>query len=366
MHPFRTDESFVRNAWYVGCAASELDAGPLERTILGKPVAFYRAEGGEVLAMHALCPHRAYPLALRGRVMGDALQCGYHGFAFDGRSGACVHVPSQPNPPANYRQQTYKLFERGPWIWIWPGDPALADEATIPSSEEVGFGDGWTHLDAIRFTSIKARYMLLVENLLDLTHLGHLHGDMGEFDNYVQAPLEISETADRMTVIRPMRSGWSEQHEVTFGGEHRFEGMSDYDSVTTYYGPGYVTTTGHITRAIEGIETIDRTIYGHLHFHHAVTPETAHSCHYFGTSSRTHRLDDKAFDEAFLPFDIAVRQQDVDAAEAIEAHMLQFGEPSVELLVKSDVAAGRLRRRVQRAIDAELNAHGAPGESVAA
>ena len=363
MHPFRSDESFVRNAWYVGCAVSELAEGPLERTILAKPVAFYRSTAGEVLAMHALCPHRAYPLALKGRIMGDALQCAYHGFAFDGHSGACVHVPSQPSLASTYRQPTYQVRERGPWVWIWPGNPALADEGMIPSLDDTGLGAGWTYLDAIKFTSIKGRYMLLVENLMDLTHLGYLHGEMGEFDLLVQAPLEISETEDRMTVVRPMRSGWSEQHEVTFGAEHRFEGLSDFDSVTTYYGPGYITTTGYITRSIEGIETIDRTIYGHLHFHHAVTPETAHSCHYFGTSSRTHRLDDKAFDEAFLPFDTAVRQQDVDAAEAIEAHMLQFGEPTVELLVKSDVAAGRLRRRIQRAIDAEQEAS---RESVAA
>lgn len=47
------------------------------------------------------------------------------------------------------------------------GDPAPADEASIPGLEEVGFGEGWTELPAIRFTGIKARYMLLVENLMD-------------------------------------------------------------------------------------------------------------------------------------------------------------------------------------------------------
>lgn len=357
MHPFTSDATFVENTWYIGAAVDEIGPTPLERIILGKPVVFYRSDEGVPMAMHATCPHRGYPLALHGRVVGDALQCNYHGFAFDGKSGACVRVPSQLSPPGGYRQKTYKLVERGPWIWIWPGDPELADESRIPSLEELGLCEGWTYIRPFKFTGIKARYMLLVENLLDLTHLGHLHGDLGDFELYVTAPLEISETDDRMTVVRPMRDRWTEQHDVMFGSKNRFEGFSDFSSITTYYGPGYITTTGHITRSIDGLETIDKSIYGDVYFHHAITPETDHSCHYFGTSSRTHRLIDKAFDELFYPFDEAVRQQDIEAAEAIEAHMVQFGEPTIELMVKSDVAAGRIRRKIQRALDIE---HGAP------
>jgi phenylpropionate dioxygenase-like ring-hydroxylating dioxygenase large terminal subunit len=352
MHPFRTGETFVRNSWYVACAAEDVSNKPFERVILGHPVAFYRAANGKAMAMHGICPHRFYPLALHGKVVGDALACNYHGFAYDGRTGACVRVPSQRSVP-NFRQRIYPVVERHPWIWIWPGDPALADETRIPTHEEIGFGTGWTHLKPFSFLSIKARYMFLVENLLDLTHLGYLHGDMGDFSLYVQSPMEIDETADRLRVVRPMRDGWTQQHEVMFGAENRFEGLSDFASITNYYGPGYVTTTGHITSAIDSLPVVDKTIYGDVIFHHAVTPETAHTCHYFGTSSRTHRLTDKAFDELFYPFDETVRRQDIEAAEAIEAKMIQFGEPSTELLVKSDAAAGRIRRKIQRAIDEE-------------
>ncbi len=354
MHPFKDKNIFVRNAWYVGCSTEEIGSKPLERVILNEPVVFYRSEAGVAMAMYGLCPHRAYPLALQGRVVGNALRCNYHGFTFDGRTGACILIPSQPAAPSNYRQKTYKVVERGPWIWIWPGDPALADEREIPSSEMLGFGEGWTYLRPFAFTGIKARYMLLVENLMDLTHLGYLHGDMSsDFEIYVTSPLEIIETEDTFKVVRPMRQGWSETHDVMFKPENRFEGLSDFASITTYYGPGYITTTSHITHAIDSLPTVDKTVYGDVYFHHAVTPATEHSCHYFGTSSRTHRLDDRAFDEAFYPFDAAVRQQDIVAAEAIEARMIQFGEPRTELMAKADIAAARIRRRIQRAIDAE-------------
>lgn len=355
MYPFRDENIFVRNAWYVGCAAKEIEDGSvLQRIIMDRPVAFYRGESGEVMAMHGICPHRNYPLALRGTISGDALQCAYHGFAFDGRSGACVRVPSQSKPPASFRQPVYKVVERGPWVWIWPGDRALADESKIPGLEETGLGAGWKYLEPIIFAGIKGRYMLMVENLFDLTHVAFLHGNMGDFDAVLKAPIKVDETGDRLTVVRPMRTPWTSHHDVMMKPEHRFAGLSDSASITSFYGPGYITTTDHIISWIEGIEAIDKTIYGDVHYHHAITPETRNSCHYFGMSSRTHRLDDLEFDAMFSPFDVAVRDQDVVAAEAIEANFQQFGEPTVELMVKSDTASGMVRRHMQRLIDAEL------------
>ena len=354
MYPFRDDKIFVRNAWYVGCATREIDNGAvLQRVVMDRPVAFYRGESGTVMAMHGICPHRNYPLALRGRVKGDALQCAYHGFAFDGKSGACVFVPSQSKPPASFRQPIYQVVERGPWIWIWPGDPDLADERRIPSLEETGLGKGWKYLDPIIFASIKGRYMLLIENLFDLTHVAFLHGNMGDFDAVLKAPLKIKEEAERLTVVRPMRTSWTQHHEVMIGKANRFAGASDSASITSFYGPGYITTTDHIISWIEGSEAVDKTVYGDVHYHHAITPETGNSCHYFGMSSRTHRLDDFEFDAMFTPFDTEIRDQDVVAAEAIEAAFRQFGEPRVELMVKSDTASGMVRRLMQRLIDLE-------------
>lgn len=363
MYPFRNDETFTRNSWYVGCSTSELGNGPIERTIMDRPVVFYRSEAGDVLAMHALCPHRAYPLAMRSKVCGDALQCAYHGMRFDGRTGACVHVPTQATPPAGYRQQVYPVQELGPWVWIWPGDPALADRSKIPSLDEVGLGDGWKHMEPINFLSIKARYMFLLENLFDLTHLAFLHGDKLDCEALIGAPIKIDETSDRITVLRPLESQWSNLHEFFFGAGNRFNGSSRSESETVYYCPGYITTTTHTMRSIDGLSSVDKKIYGDVVFHHAITPETRSSCHYFGTSSRTHRHADADFEEALRPLDVDVRQQDVDAVEAIEARMIQFGEPATELLVKSDRAAGMLRRRIQRAIDSEHSTITAPAGS---
>lgn len=350
MYPFPSERTFVENSWYVGGTVEELNQGPFERTILGKPVVFFRAESGEPRALHALCPHRSYPLARRGRVIGNSIQCAYHGFAFDGSNGQCVLVPAQDRPPGQYRQRVYPVCERGPWIWIWAGDAEAVNFSSIPANTQIDMGEGWVTSRPTSFVGVKGRYMLLVENLFDLTHVGFLHGDLGEFDAIISAPMKIDETAEIIRVVRQMSTGWTDFHEALFGLENRFQGLSTFDSVTRYFSPGYVTTSGYITQSINGQE-FDRQRYGSLYFHHAITPETSTSCHYFGTTSRDFRLDDPYFDAEFRSFDIAVRQQDVDAAEAIEDHFDRFGEPAVELLVKSDGAAGRVRRHIQKLIE---------------
>ena len=91
-----------------------------------------------------------------------------------------------------------------------------------------------------------------------------------------------------------------------------------------------------------------------------LTPETRYSTHYFGTQSRNHRLDDTAFSELLFHADTKIRMEDVEAMEAIERGIQQFGEPAAELLTKSDAAASRLRRRMQAAIDKERAAVAEP------
>ena len=66
-----------------------------------------------------------------GRLEGDEVVCGYHGMVFDGE-GRCTHMPSQEtvNPSACVR--TYPVVQKHRFIWVWPGDPSLADESTVP------------------------------------------------------------------------------------------------------------------------------------------------------------------------------------------------------------------------------------------
>ena len=76
------------------------------------------------------------------------------------------------------------------------------------------------------FGGIKGRYMLLVENLFNLTHVGFLHGDLGEFDAIISAPAAVDETDDSLKIVREMRTPWTDFQTALFGQENRFSGLS--------------------------------------------------------------------------------------------------------------------------------------------
>ena len=70
-------DTFIQNAWYV--AAWDHEIGPdalFPRTLLGKPLLFYRKADGAVVAMDDRCCHRAAPLSI-GRKEGDCVRCLY-------------------------------------------------------------------------------------------------------------------------------------------------------------------------------------------------------------------------------------------------------------------------------------------------
>lgn len=162
-------DQFLRNAWYVGAWAEELDEKPLGRTLLGEAIVFYRKADGGVAALQDRCPHRFVPLSL-GKVKGDRIQCGYHGLCFDA-DGTCVDERFNDHIRSASQLKSYPVVERHSAIWIWMGD-AEAQPELIP---DFAFLDD-KRFDVIRGrTPIQANYTLEIDNLMDLSHLDYLH-----------------------------------------------------------------------------------------------------------------------------------------------------------------------------------------------
>ena len=151
---------FIFNEWYAAAFADELGRALFKRTLLGKRVVFYRTQDGRPVAMDDRCPHRSYPLSA-GALDGDTIVCGYHGFRYD-EWGNCIQVPSLVNCPKGIGVRTYPVLERGPIIWIWMGDPAIADPnqcIDLPwmTSDEWARAKGYFHL--------MSSYVYINENL---------------------------------------------------------------------------------------------------------------------------------------------------------------------------------------------------------
>ncbi len=349
MYPFDSKQAMVRNRWYIAAFSKDISHEPIERTLLGVPVALYRTEAGLPVAMYGICPHRYYPLAL-GHVEGDQLVCGYHGFTFDA-SGKCTRIPAQ-NTGAGFCQPTYPVEERGSVIWIWMGDRDVCDLALIPPYEDFGLDQPGWRASSHTYFRIKARHQLLIDNLMDLTHIAFIHGQIPVGGAFVQTRLEVTERERSLQLRRPSRSPWTGFHDMLYTPEARFEGGSDMSSITDFYGPELIRTSGPIITAVDGMDAVPEEL-GTLWILHGITPESDNSTHYFGMMVRNFRLDDAELDETMRRTTSEVRRQDVEAIEAVEARIEMAHSKQRELLAKSDAPAIKVRQCIQAMLDAE-------------
>ncbi len=124
------EPAYPLNAWYATAWGHEVARTLSKRTVCDHDIVLFRQQDGAVAALEDACWHRLMPLSL-GTLEGDTVVCGYHGLRFNG-AGRCTFMPAQKtiNPSAGVR--SYPTVEKHRLIWLWPGDPALADPASVP------------------------------------------------------------------------------------------------------------------------------------------------------------------------------------------------------------------------------------------
>ena len=266
---------FLKNYWYVAASGSEIGRKPFRRVIMNEPVVLYRTENGTPIALEDRCPHRRLPLSMGKLVGDDVLQCHYHGLRFD-RTGQCVRVPGQDLIPATARVKTYPVIDRYKWLWIWMGDPALADPDKIVDYhwlDDPNWGAKPDYLYA------QCNWQLVNDNLLDLTHLAFVHETtIGNSALVDQAQVKVARAQDSVSVTRWIVDAPAPPTFVKAGG---FTSNVDRWQIINFAPPAFLrldvgaTPTG--TGAPEG-----RRVGGIGMWNlNAITPETERTSHYF-------------------------------------------------------------------------------------
>lgn len=177
---------YLMNAWYVAAWSTEIGRSLFSRTLLERPILLYRKENGDAVAISNVCAHRFAPLDM-GKLVGDTVQCPYHGLRYDG-TGKCVLNPHGDGMiPPRMTVGSYPLVERHGMIWLWMGDAKLADPAKIP--------DFSCHVDPELamvggVIEMKANYELITDNLLDLGHAEFVHEGILSSDAITRSKLQ--------------------------------------------------------------------------------------------------------------------------------------------------------------------------------
>ena len=346
---------FPMNTWYAAAWDHEIRRALSPRRICDIPVVLYRRGNGEVAALEDACWHRLLPLSL-GHLRGDEVVCGYHGLVFN-PAGRCTFMPAQEtiNPSACVR--TFPVVEKYRLIWVWMGDPALADPATVPdfhwNSDAPWVGEGGTYY------GLRCDYRLVVDNLMDLTHETYVHaGSIGD-EAITRTPFEVTHAGRKAVVERWMEGIDPPPFWARMLGR---PGPVDRWQVIHFEAPGIVAGDVGVAPAGTGARAGDRSQGVNGFFLAAITPETETSCHYFWNFVRNFRTDDqsltKTLNLAHVNDGNGVYDQDFAVLEAQQRAI--DGNPR-QPFYNLNIDAGALWAR--RLIDAMLAAErGGPSE----
>ena len=240
----------LKNAWYVGAWGTEVGRqNLLRRTLLNEPVVFFRQEDGTPVALADKCAHRHAPLS-SGKLVGDNIQCPYHGLEYDA-SGECVRVPGQSTVPPGCRVQSYPVVERYQWVWIWMGDPELANPDDI---EDFHWMDDPDWRAKGELLHLKGDYKLLVENLLDLSHLSYIHATTLGTDAVAETPMKFERGDRHVTVTRWVMDSVPPPFFTKAGGFGEDEHVDRWQHIT-WTPPAFVRLDVGAAKAGTGAET---------------------------------------------------------------------------------------------------------------
>jgi vanillate O-demethylase monooxygenase subunit len=350
--------TFPSNAWYA--AAYDVEAGRhlLGRTVAGRKMVIYRRADGSAVALEDACWHRLLPLSL-GRLEGDEVVCGYHGLVFNG-DGVCTHMPSQETLNPSACVHAFPIVERHRFLWVWPGDPALADPATIPDLHWMN-AEGWAGDGKV--IHVKCDYRLVIDNLMDLTHETFVHGSSIGNRAVAEAPF-VATHGDRTATVTRWMEGiepppfWAGQIRHARG----YVGKVDRWQIIRFEAPCTVAIDVGVAEAGTGAPQGDRSRGVNGYVINTITPETETTCHYFWAFARNYALGEQRLTHELREGVARIFRED---EVVLEAQQRSIDENPGRRFNNLNIDSGALwsRRLIERMIERET-AHQPPGRTV--
>ena len=340
---------FIRNAWYAAALSGELPPAALfPRTILSERVVMYRTTDHQIVALADRCAHRQVPLS-RGRLLGDQVQCWYHGLRYD-TTGKCVEIPSQTTVPRTACVRKFPAVEKYGMIWLWMGDAQKADEAAIPnhwvcSARELA--------GALSYCSVNCNYLFGIDNILDISHAAFVHQKtLGSIDVAERPPEVLISDGE----VRVRRKLFKEKTPPLYANILKMEYMDRVQEVIYWpIGNTRVDTTAHAAGdpASKVLRVYTTTIF---------TPATELSSHIFVGMHRDFDIGNTRLTEIITKEVFSTVLEDKDVAESLQGNW----DPAAPMIqIKLDGPAIAARQMLDR-IHAGRSIAAADGPAVSA
>lgn len=205
--------------WFVVSFSDDIPVGGTKQLrYFGEELVAFRGENGVVSILDAFCAHMGANLGAGGKVCGNAIQCPFHAWRFDG-SGECVNIPYAKKIPAKARQRAWRVREVNGLVMVHYDESGAAPEFEIPLIEDFGSIE-WLPWAQNMYT-IRTQPREIVENIADKGHFPSVHDTtIHEFS----FDIDGHKATQRVKGTALIRGG----------------GVDEFASSSTYHGPGYL------------------------------------------------------------------------------------------------------------------------------
>jgi phenylpropionate dioxygenase-like ring-hydroxylating dioxygenase large terminal subunit len=231
------------NFWYPMATSAELTDKPLRVRALAQDFVVFRDSQGKAQCLSNTCTHRGGSLA-GGKIVGDHVQCPYHGWQFDG-VGQCKRIPSlgaKASVPGRTRVDAYPVQESYGLIFAFLGDLPEAERPPVLAVKEWD-QPGWRM--TLQHFPIQGYYERSIENGIDPAHNEYVHDTHG-FSGEREDEYKVGDM--RMDDAPPWGRGfWHTFKAPTLPGELKQyrPGEGDLEAGTGFFGTNHVWTYIH-------------------------------------------------------------------------------------------------------------------------
>lgn len=339
---------FLGDAWYVAAWSDEVGrAGPLARRICNQPIVLFRDSQQRARALYDSCCHRGAPLSA-GEITAQGIQCGYHGLVFDGE-GTCVAIPGQTVIPKKARVRRFPVVEKDQFVWIWLGEPEHADESLLVDYPYHG-DPRWPHSHGLYH--VNSSYLILTDNLMDLTHLAYVHAANvgGDAKAHIEAETTFEATPRGGVFVKRWMPDCPPPptYRKCVDLPERVDRWQEFE----YVAPSSVLQwNGAVGVGTGARDPSNREGGFSLRLLHCVTPETETTCHYFWSAAHGHLADDAQATELLRKEIEIALEEDKRIVEQQQARVRETGDGWL-VDIRSDGPRTAMRRALARKLEA--------------
>lgn len=166
-----TQQPVFRKFWHAVVPLSQLEGGqPLAFTLLGEALVLFLDAQGQPAALKDRCCHRTAKLS-KGRCVNGALECGYHGWTYNG-SGRVIRIPQYDADrpiPAEYCTPAYRCTAKYGYAWVALEEP-IAPIPEVPEFDDPAFRTIFQFHEVWATSPLRA-----LENSFDNSHFSFVH-----------------------------------------------------------------------------------------------------------------------------------------------------------------------------------------------